>query len=115
MAVSNLSSDRVAERKAIVEYLRKRANTPHPVEAGEYALSWMGRGLVLLFADQIERGEHLTSDTTPSMNDTPAPYGYCPICGGLGRSRERRPNGNDRCENGHSYASNLALPTTLSP
>lgn len=47
------------------------------------------------------------------MNDTPAPYGYCPVCGGLGRSRERRPNGDDRCENGHVYPSSQALTTTL--
>jgi hypothetical protein len=29
--------------------------------------------------------------------------GYCPICGGV--IRERRPNGNDRCGNGHNYPS----------
>ena len=32
-----------------------------------------------------------------------APYGYCPICGSKGVARERRPNGNDRCEAGHVY------------
>lgn len=37
------------------------------------------------------------------MTDTPAPYGYCPVCGGLGLSLERRPNGDARCENGHLY------------
>jgi hypothetical protein len=36
-------------------------------------------------------------------------YGFCPICGSRGISRERRINGNDICANGHSYASNLAL------
>ena len=45
--------------------------------------------------------------------DTPAPYGYCPACGGLGLSRERRPNGNDRCENGHEYPSSSSVASTL--
>lgn len=31
--------------------------------------------------------------------------GYCPICGKPGFSRERRPNGNDKCEAGHTYPS----------
>lgn len=38
-------------------------------------------------------------------------YGYCPICGGKGISRERRIDGNDRCENGHTYQSRLSRPT----
>lgn len=37
-----------------------------------------------------------------------APYGYCPKCGEVGISRERRPNGNDVCENGHTYPSSEA-------
>lgn len=47
------------------------------------------------------------------MTDTPAPYGYCPICGGIGRSRERRLNGDDRCENGHTYPSSKSVASTL--
>lgn len=42
-------------------------------------------------------------------------YGYCPRCGGLGMSRERRINGNDRCENGHSYPSLSAVANPLLP
>lgn len=34
-----------------------------------------------------------------------ASYGKCPICGQPGVSRERRPNGNDQCANGHVYPS----------
>lgn len=34
-----------------------------------------------------------------------SPYGYCPICGAPGASRERRPNGNDTCLRGHTYTS----------
>lgn len=32
-------------------------------------------------------------------------YGYCPTCGSPGVTRERRPNGNDTCSNGHTYPS----------
>jgi len=32
-------------------------------------------------------------------------YGKCPICGGAVATRERRPDGNDCCENGHIYPS----------
>ena len=42
-------------------------------------------------------------------------YGYCPQCGGLGMSRERRRNGNDFCENGHSYPSSTAVANPLLP
>lgn len=34
-----------------------------------------------------------------------AVYGYCPQCGAPGEMRERRPNGNDRCQRGHKYPS----------
>ena len=36
-------------------------------------------------------------------------YGKCPVCGGKGTSRERRPNGNDMCENAHVYPSKDAV------
>lgn len=38
-----------------------------------------------------------------------APIGYCPFCGAKGWMRERRPNGNDQCENRHTYPSVDAL------
>jgi len=37
-------------------------------------------------------------------------YGFCPKCGAKGYVRERRLNGNDRCENGHEYPSKDAKP-----
>lgn len=40
----------------------------------------------------------------------PAPYGYCPLCGAVGVSRERRPDGDDKCANGHTYKSVKAEP-----
>ena len=42
---------------------------------------------------------------------TDAPYGYCPFCAAPGERRERRPNGVDRCENGHTYPSRDAKKT----
>jgi hypothetical protein len=32
-------------------------------------------------------------------------YGRCPTCGGVGRARERRPNGDTICVNGHKHSS----------
>jgi hypothetical protein len=32
-------------------------------------------------------------------------YGFCPRCGAPGKFRERRPNGNDTCEQGCVYPS----------
>lgn len=37
-------------------------------------------------------------------------YGNCPICGAKGKTRERRINGNDKCENGHTYPSKDVIP-----
>lgn len=35
--------------------------------------------------------------------------GYCPDCGADGMSRERRPNGDDTCRNGHRYPTSHRL------
>jgi hypothetical protein len=40
-----------------------------------------------------------------------APYGYCPKCGAEGYSRERRPDGDDKCAKGHTYPSSAATAT----
>ncbi len=45
------------ERARIVAFIRREANDMHPIETAEYNLSPAGRGLLLLMADQIERGE----------------------------------------------------------
>ncbi len=49
---------RQEERAAVVAFLRAAANAPHPSELGAPMLSPSGRGLLLLHADFIERGEH---------------------------------------------------------
>ena len=45
------------------------------------------------------------------MLEKKAPYGYCPVCVAPGVERQRRPNGNDTCENGHTYKSSQAVIT----
>ena len=35
-------------------------------------------------------------------------YGFCPRCSAPTKTRERRPQGNDVCENGHTYPSATA-------
>lgn len=40
---------------------------------------------------------------------TLAAYGYCPFCGTPGQTRERRPDGNDTCAQGHRYPSRSSL------
>ena len=47
-----------SECAAVVAWLRAHANAPHPIERVVPSLSPAGRGLLLLHADRIERGEH---------------------------------------------------------
>ena len=44
-----------------------------------------------------------------------APYGYCPVCGLPGVTRERRPGGDDRCDAGHAYPSSTARQAAPEP
>lgn len=61
-------------------------------------------------------GRKLTNDDAAGVTQfvesklaAPAPlYGYCPICGSAGNTRERRLDGNDTCINGHTYKSSDA-------
>lgn len=50
-----------------------------------------------------------------SRYDDVTPYGRCPVCGEPGKDRERRPNGNDTCPNGHSYPSSTAKQSPFPP
>jgi hypothetical protein len=53
------AAGRAAERAAVVAWLREKANAEHPIERGVPSLSPVGRGLLLLCADHIERGAHI--------------------------------------------------------
>ena len=50
-----------------------------------------------------------TTDSPVSTTAVSSAYGNCPYCGAHGISRERRPNGNDECENSHVYPSRDAV------
>lgn len=39
-------------------------------------------------------------------------YGYCPKCGSQGIDRERRIDGNDKCQNGHTYPSKTSVSSS---
>lgn len=52
---------------------------------------------------------YLSTAPAPAVAEPVAVYGYCPYCGARGIMRERRPNGDDRCENKHIYPSREAL------
>jgi len=47
--------------------------------------------------------------TEQAEQEPAAVYGFCPICGREGVSRERGFNGNDTCVTGHRYASSEAI------
>lgn len=49
------------------------------------------------------------SAATHLVSADAAPYGYCPHCGAPGKTREKRINGNDTCDNGHVYPSRSAV------
>ena len=50
--------------------------------------------------------------TAPIVLDE-SPYGFCPRCGCKGKTRERRPHGNDSCFSGHVYRSTEAMIAAL--
>jgi len=54
-------------------------------------------------------GNHIYLHEGIMTKDNPPVYGYCPMCGKPGLTRQRRPNGNDMCGNGHTYPSSSAL------
>lgn len=58
----------------------------------------------------IEEARELVKQTAKSM-----PYGRCPICGKEGVARERRPNGNDTCKEGHVYPSKNSIFGSVIP
>jgi ssDNA-binding Zn-finger/Zn-ribbon topoisomerase 1 len=53
--------------------------------------------------------EHPKTESATATGEKASPYGNCPECGAAGKMREKRPNGNDICENGHKYASASAV------
>ena len=59
---------------------------------------------------QKTSGSPINTSTALEAKDEPvANYGYCPVCGAKGTSRERHPDGNTTCVNGHKYKSRDTL------
>lgn len=51
----------------------------------------------------------IDSDSIRRQPEPEDPHGRCPHCGAKCVKRERRPGGNDTCENGHVYPSSAAV------
>ena len=65
-------------------------------------------------ADEAISALEALTQRPAAQTEREAPYGYCPECGAPGVTRERRPDGDDKCSNGHRYPSRSAhasLPT----
>ena len=59
---------------------------------------------------EIEKEAIVAIKAALEAKDEPvAIYGYCPVCGAKGTSRERHPDGNTTCVNGHKYKSRDTL------
>lgn len=58
-----------------------------------------------------EHGSEHEARVCEMRHKVSAPYGWCPVsgCDARGLQRERRPNGNDKCERGHTYPSAIAV------
>jgi ssDNA-binding Zn-finger/Zn-ribbon topoisomerase 1 len=90
--------------KRIAEKLRRAgASLPAPELTGTIEGSVV-TGLCIALA--LVEGE-IEALAQPEQEPV-AVYGYCPTCGAKGVMRERRPNGSDKCANGHTYPSSKA-------
>jgi Zn finger protein HypA/HybF involved in hydrogenase expression len=78
-------------------------------EALKLALEALEKNTKHLPADFDYHFEAITAikEALAQTQEPVAVYGYCPECGAKGVMRERRPNGNDKCANGHTYPSRL--------
>jgi hypothetical protein len=92
--------------KAIAELESQESN---PIKDGwklSVADGHSGYGVYAHMEEYPEEGAFLLLPIKELESQEPvAVYGYCPECGAKGVQRERRPNGNDKCANGHTYQS----------
>jgi len=78
---------------------------------GDWGLQGSRKHQILRYAENVEsKGTSMTDKEALAQpeQEPVAVYGYCPECGAKGVQRERRPNGNDKCANGHTYPSSKA-------
>lgn len=90
-----------ASRKAMRVYA-KHVRSENP-ELADHLAEWADSEL----KNSLDTQSATLQNNTDSSES--AVYGYCPECGAKGIARERRPNGNDKCANGHTYPTALAL------
>ena len=110
-----MSTDKQTEVRSTVEALSTFRALKLALEALEdissHYMSLPKKGCMALAAIEEALAEQET--VLPGGGHVPAVpvavYGYCPECGGAGVMRERRPNGDDKCTNGHKYPSSKAL------
>ena len=65
--------------------------------------------------DEADGVDDLAIIDAKEAKEPARPYGFCPVCYYPGISRERRPNGDDYCTNGHGYPSKDALTVVEVP
>jgi hypothetical protein len=58
--------------------------------------------------DEARKALQVGKQALAQTQEPVAVYGYCPECGAKGVMRERRPNGDDKCANGHTYPSSTS-------
>ncbi len=72
-------------------------------------------GIAIWTPDEVEKerrdavNAYIWEQKAKSTVENDIGYGRCPHCGSPGVERERRPNGNDKCSNGHVYPSASAI------
>ena len=106
MAKRAMAADKLQEpdREALalaIEGLEKILHTF--AKDGKVVMSSMIRNE--LFAEVNSLLQQTKASLAQPAQEPVAMYGYCPMCGAKGVSRERRLNGNDLCASGHIYPS----------
>lgn len=101
----------VEERNTIRDAIRLKRDAAGPLIAAALAMAkaieerrpWTAEPEFIR-----EARRYVSAETQPPRASA---YGYCPVCRAPGANRERRPYGNDTCQNGHVYPSQNAKPT----
>ena len=88
----------------VLKYLQPNAAIPIDMETTSLLVNTLKKALAEPAMSEVQRlGQEIEQEPV-------AVYGYCPECGAKGVIRERRPNGDDKCANGHTYPSSTSTP-----
>jgi len=94
------------------EYIDGKKYNPYNLTFDHYECKTDGKMMCQRCAESFVKARNKCKGGSWEVREvkaTTSPLGNCPECGVKGKSRERRPNGNDTCENGHVYPSKNAL------